>query len=64
MTEAADKYDEVMDMFMRFLWQVPSNRAWVVNNAKRMDEANLGTSLGGIAPDGDWNWDWTSIDPV
>lgn len=58
LTEAADKYDDVMDLFMRSMWQIPSNRAWIVNNSSRVSEAvarqvidgaiNIGGAVGSV----------------
>lgn len=48
LTESADKYLDVMEMFLRFMWQVPSNRAWLVNNAERVGESTVTTVIDSV----------------
>jgi hypothetical protein len=53
-------YDQTMDLFMRFLWQDPFNRAWVIATATKKHESNI-TSWTGIG-DTSNNWYWDKED--
>lgn len=53
LSDAEDKYDDTIQLFMRFMWQDPFNRAWVINAAERQRDLIPGQSLvEGV----DWDW--------
>lgn len=69
------RFNLMLDMFMRFLWQDPWNRAWVINNANRYQEGVWETVTGAVADAAsrlpfvgdseDANkWMWEYLDPI
>lgn len=48
-----DQFDAVVDVFMRFLWQDPFNRAWLVLRADRSEHA-VDTWSGGVLSHDRW----------
>lgn len=63
-----ERFNEIYDMFLRFMWQVPSNRAWLINNANRVADG-IGTQTKdvltlGLNNDGGLRWNWDNVFPV
>lgn len=59
LSDAESKYDDTIQLFMKFMWQDPFNRAWVINAASRQRDTVPGQSI----VDG-FDWDWKYVREV
>ncbi len=60
--EHEEAFQETLDLFMRFLWQDPFNRAWVVSTVSRKKKGINGEGgFLGIGGDNSREWTWGPI---
>lgn len=51
------RFDDAVDLFQRYLWQDPYNRAWVINVVDKRGDG-LGDTLNPLGDNSNhWNWD-------
>jgi hypothetical protein len=59
MPDQEARFDAVVDLFQRYMWQDPYNRAWIVNIVDKVGDG-LGDTLNPFGDNSD-HWSWTAV---